>query len=86
MLQAVIGNLAFVPKHWSLCQEVLAGNNRLEFPPSLDTTGYQRHTIFSNQEEMELDRYLLAACDIYYGLTPSAVRELAYQYAEVFFH
>lgn len=37
--------------------------------------------VFSANEEVELERYLKRTSDIYFGLSPNAVRKLAYEYA-----
>ena len=37
--------------------------------------------VFSANEEVELEKYLQRASDIYFGLSPNEVRKLAYEYA-----
>lgn len=44
--------------------------------------GYKPHTrVFSAEEEATLNKYLLEAADLYYGLTPFEVRRFAYKCA-----
>jgi hypothetical protein len=50
--------------------------------PSVPSIGYKRpHLVFSDAEESELEEHILAASNMYYGLTTKDVRNLAYQYA-----
>jgi len=44
--------------------------------------GYKKAQIFSSDEEQELAEYLLTASQLYYGLTISALRKLAFQLAK----
>lgn len=49
------------------------------------TVGYfGNRTVFNDLQEQALERYLLNASYIYFGLTPKEVRRLAYECAEKF--
>ena len=48
------------------------------------TRGYRKGCqVFSVEQESELASYLLQAGNIYYGLSTTETRKLAYEYAEV---
>lgn len=45
--------------------------------------GYKKpRIVFSEEEEMELESYLKKASDVYFGLTPMEVRQLAFDYGK----
>ena len=49
------------------------------------SVGYARsHQIFTDNQEVELSKYLHTAAEIYFGLSPMEVRVLAYQCAKRF--
>ena len=51
----------------------------------LPRVGYwSPNTIFTTEQEKELGKYLLEACDRYYGLAPKEVRKFAFELAELF--
>lgn len=46
------------------------------------TPGYKKSQVFTAEEEDELSTYLLTASQLYYGLTITSLRKLAFQMAK----
>ncbi|KAK7469718.1 hypothetical protein BaRGS_00036249 [Batillaria attramentaria] len=56
-------------------------------PPPTDSNlhyGYVSRKIFDEQQEAELENYIKQAADIYFGLSPRDIRQLAYQCAATY--
>nr|XP_047138897.1 uncharacterized protein LOC124814861 [Hydra vulgaris] len=65
------------PSHGSIADLI----DKIENPTSLNVIGYKSRLILPEKVEKELVTYLLRAADIYFGLTPTEVKKLAFQLA-----
>lgn len=73
-----------VAKEFDICHVTLMRFVRKlkQSPDSNVAVGYQRHRqIFSNDQEIKLADYLKTASAVYFGLSPSSVRKLAFECA-----
>lgn len=74
----MVGNYSFFTLFDSLsnCETINYVTGAIEF-------GYKKpRQVFTDEEEMEISRYLKESSDIYFGLTPRDVRRLAFDYAK----
>jgi len=65
-------------------QRYIKKQSNLPLKPNCKLVGYakKKKQIFSDELESTLSNYLVHCCRIYYGLTPSDVKVLAYEYAK----